>query len=162
MSESGKVLTEGLLAGYAGEGTKRGEVMRGPFHLETSHYEKDGTVYRDEWAADRSGGGQELVQTKDGKKTTRVYAGGTVNKEVLDELGIVKKDVTKYLKLKIQELGEKTRLGEDCEPDPDGDWRYSYKIVSSNTRIPLTVGIEIIEFKERPVFIHSHSIAPVE
>lgn len=161
MAEIEKLLSDGLEAGYAG-GTERLTVSRGSFQLEASQFTSDdGGVYRDEWMADRTGGGQELVQAGD-KKSTRLYAGGTIQLEQLTELGLTKKDVTGYLKREIKELGAKTRLFEECTPEPDGDWQYQYKILQAMGNIPLTVGLETINFKDKIVFAHGFLHTSIE
>lgn len=66
-------LSLGLLKGFAGE-TKYETTKRANFSLQSSNLEMDGKIYHDEWAADRTGGGQELV-TVDSETYTRVYAG---------------------------------------------------------------------------------------
>lgn len=161
MTEINKLLSEGLISGYAGE-TKRQIVQNGPFDLESSQYQTpDGAVYIDNWIADRTGGGQEIA--KSGEKTsTRLYGGGTISLKELEDLGLTKKDVTRYLKQKIRELGAKTRLFENCTPDPDGDWQYSYEIMENIENIPLTVDMESISFKGKRVFAHAFIRTTVE
>ena len=56
-SKISQALTQGLLAGYGGK-TEFKSVTRGGFKLKSSHYEKDGVVYHDEWT---NGGGQEII-----------------------------------------------------------------------------------------------------
>lgn len=159
--KSERILSSGLKAGYAG-GTERETVQRGPFQLEASQFTTpESGVYRDEWIANRTGGGQEIAQ--EGNETvTRLYAGGTIRLDQLAEMGLTKKDVTRYLKSKISELGEQTRLFADCNPDPDGDWQYSYKIMQNLEDIPLTVGMETIVFKGTLVFAHGFLQSPIE
>ncbi len=157
-----KLLTEGLQAGYAGKAEKD-VVYRGPagFDMDASSYEtKEGDwQYHDEWV---NGGGQELVNiSSEEKEWTRTYSGSTARPELLKSLGIAEKDVTKYLKRKIRELGDRTRLDQDCFPEADGDWRYFYLAVQY-PEIPAVDGIEKIEFKEKLVFIHLFGIAPVK
>lgn len=104
-----KALTDGLNKGYAGG--KPESVVRSGFEGNKSYIElADGAIYHDEWFVEtRLGGGQELVQTNEGK-FTRLYAGGTPDETMLESLGITVKDVGGYLKEKILELGDKTRL----------------------------------------------------
>ena len=129
------LLTKGLQKGFGGKTTKE-KVQRGSFELESSHYEtRDGDIYHDEWMADRVGGGQELVEVN-GKRYTRVYGGGTVSEETLESLGLTKKEVMGFLKEQITVNGDKIRLHEDFEPEPEGDWRYEYKIVDREDGIP--------------------------
>src|SRR3989344_8956444 len=122
--EASKVLTEGLVGGYAGKG-KVSNVDRASFSGKSSHSEPTpGSVYHDEWfVPNYLGGGQELVKVGE-EMFTRLYGGGTPSPEKLAELGITVEDVGEYLKRKIVELGDKTRLLEECKPEPDGQWQY--------------------------------------
>jgi hypothetical protein len=124
----------------------------------SSHYEKDGIVYHDEWI---EGGGQEIVEI-DGEKFTRVYAGGTVSEEILNNLGIKKEEVISNLISKIKELGNKTRLFSDCISENDGDWSYEYKIIDSEKALEITVGKELIKYKNEKVFVHCFVLAPAK
>lgn len=161
MGELEELLSRGLVEGYAGE-TSRETVRRGPFQLEASSFTSPNRgIYRDEWTANRTGGGQEIVQFE-AQKSTRLYAGGTIEIEELTKLGLTKKDVTGYLKRRIKELGEKTRLLENCTPDIDGDWQYEYKILQKMEDIPLTIGLESIFFKGHRVFAHGFLHTTVE
>ncbi len=156
-----RLLSQGLEAGYA-DGTQREVVQRGSFQMETSQYiSPTGGIYRDEWIADRTGGGQEIVQSGE-VRYTRLYAGGTTRIDELSALGLTKKDVTRYLKKKIKGLGEKTRLSTNCNPEPDGDWQYTYTLREQIDNIPLTVGMETITFKGTLVFAHAFLHTPVE
>ncbi len=159
--DESSVLTEGLQEGFAGgEGIESSK--RGGFSIKVSHIvDAKGNVYHDEWSADRAGGGQELIEV-DGKQFTRVYAGGTIPLEKLQELGTTKKEVMKYLKKQITENGSKTRLYSDFNPEPEGDWKYSYKIIDTEEEIPLTTGKESVYFKENLVFVHDLVISPVD
>lgn len=161
MNELENLLSQGLEAGYAG-GTERSRVQRGPFEFEMSEFTSaEGEVYRDEWIADRTGGGQEVAEIN-GKKVTRLYAGGTISIERLNELGLTKKDVTGYLKRKIKELGPQTRLQEDCQPEPDGDWQYQYRRIDDLPEIPLAVRMETISFRGNLVFAHAFLHTTIE
>ena len=162
MKEVKKALTKGLIAGYAGK-LGRKTKLRNCFNVNYSRYvdAASNTVYHDEWIANRVGGGQELVEVGD-SALTRVYAGGTISIEGLESLGLSKKDVTNYLKKKILDLKEKTRLLEDCKPKPDGNWQYSYQIIDNETNIPLTIGKETITYKRELVFVHGMMLCPIE
>jgi hypothetical protein len=155
-----KLLTEGLKKGFAG-GTFMANINRSVFSLESSHLENENGIYHDEWFAKRAGGGQEIVKAK-GVTYTRVYAGGEISLEELNGLGISEDDVMKFLKKQIIENGEKTRLHTDFQPEPEGDWQYSYKILDKDIKIPVTVGKEAIKFKEKIVFIHYFILCPVD
>lgn len=122
--EVSKVLTEGLVGGYAGKGDVS-DVNRASFSGKASHSEPEkGSVYHDEWfVPGHLGGGQEMVKAGE-DMFTRLYGGGTASAEKLAELGITAEDVGKYLKRKIVELRDKTRLLKECSPEPDGKWQY--------------------------------------
>lgn len=158
--EVDKLLAKGLKEGFAGGTIMRG-VKRGVFDLKSSHFESDGDVYHDEWYADRAGGGQEIVRA--GEATfTRVYAGGTITSEKLEELRITKGDVMAFLKKQMVENGERIRLHTNFEPEPEGDWQYSYRVLDTDSEIPLTLGKEVIRYKGRLVFVHDFIISPVD
>ena len=153
------ILTKGLGEGYVGKSVK-GLVDRAGYTLETSDYRGLEGKYHDEWAAHQNGGGQELVETPDGKKATRVYAGGSLGEEELIKIGLTGKDVSKKLVFFVNQLGEKTRLDTDVE-STEGDWSYSYKILKSVQEIPVDVAEEAIKYKGSLVFIHFHVNSPV-
>jgi len=153
-------LTNGLNAGYAGG--KPESINRGSFSGKASHIElPEGVTYHDEWFASSSGGGQELVRVGD-EIFTRLYAGGTTSEEVLSQLGITDKDVGSYLKRKIIELGEKTRLMENCEPGADGDWQYKYLLTGNYPETNVTTSLESITYRETPVHHHAFILCPVK
>lgn len=154
------LLTKGLLAGFAGE-TNSATAHRGGFALQTSHFQEGDAVYHDEWAAHRTGGGQELV-TVDQRVYTRVYAGGTTSTEAMTQLGITKQDVLTFLVACLRSQGNNTRLHEDCGPHTEGDWAYTYQVLEKNTAIPMTTGKETITYKGQVVFIHVFVLCPVE
>ncbi|MEK7450873.1 MAG: hypothetical protein AAB662_02970 [Patescibacteria group bacterium] len=161
MAEINGLLSKGLEQGYAG-GTERQTAQRGPFKLESSQLiTPEGGIYIDQWIADRTGGGQEIVQIGN-EKSTRLYAGGTIGIGELQKLGLTKKDVTKKLKQFIKEAGSKTRLMENYTPQSDGDWQYSYEIINALKEIPLTVGMETIKFRGTLVFAHGFLRSPIE
>jgi hypothetical protein len=152
-------LTAGLNAGYAGG--KPMSIDRGGFSGKVSHIElPDGGTYHDEWFANNSGGGQELVCVG-GENFTRLYAGGIPSIEVLSSLGISDKEVGAYLKQKIRELGERTRLVEQCEPDPDGDWQYRYQLTGNYPETYVTTALESIKYKDTIVHHHAFILCPV-
>lgn len=156
-----ELLTKGLQEGFGGETTRK-SVDRGGFSVESSHYEtKDGRVYHDEWLADRVGGGQELVEV-DGKRFTRVYAGGTISEEALQDFGLTKKNVISFLKKNILENGDNIRFHADFEPEAEGDWQYKYKVIDREESIPVTAGKEYIYYKGKLVFVHHFVISSVE
>ena len=153
------ILAKGLLEGYVGKSI-RGSVVRSGFNLETNDYQGSEGRYHDEWAADYNGGGQELTESANGEKATRVYAGGTLSTDKLQELGLTKKDVIGKLVSFVNDIGDGTRLDEDAERT-DGAWKYTYKVLKSVKEIPVDVGEEEIRFNDKLVFVHYHIISPV-
>ena len=153
------ILAKGLLEGYVGKSV-RGSVERAGFNLETSDYKGPEGKYHDEWAADFNGGGQELTETESGEKATRVYAGGTLSADKLQELGLTKKDVIGKLVTFVNQLGDGTRLDIDAEAE-EGSWKYTYKVLKSVKEIPVDVGEEEIRYNNNLVFVHYHIISPV-
>lgn len=161
MSKATELLTGGLSNGYAGK-TEIKTIDRGGLAFKQSRYvnESTGGTYHDEWLSARTGGGQELADAGE-EKITRLYAGGVISPEELEKLGITKKDVIGYLIKKVGELGNKTRLFEDCTPGPDGDWQYVYKITDRIESVELTRALETINYKGVQVFVHGFEICPV-
>ena len=161
MSETSRILSEGLAAGYAG-GTERQVVQRGPFQIESTQYTSpEGGEHSDQWIADMTGGGQEIARIN-GETTTRLHAGGTFPLETLKRLGLAKKDVIGFLKRSILASEGKTRLGSDYAPDAQGDWQYSYRILDREDEIGLTAGKEVITYKGEKVFVHDLLNSPVK
>ena len=154
------LLSLGLKKGFAGE-TKFQTISRAQFQLQASHLEKVGSVYHDEWAADRTGGGQELVKVG-GQTYTRVYAGGTVSLESLTQLGITKHEIITFLVKCLTQFGEHIRLHESYGPYQDGPWTYRYLILEQNNDIPMTTGKEEILYQKQVVFVHVFVLCPVE
>jgi hypothetical protein len=158
-TEIKNILSKGLGEGYVGKSVL-GKVDRAGFTLKTSDYQGSEGKYHDEWEAHQNGGGQELVETPDGKKATRLYAGGTPSDEELSKFGINGKEVIGKLISFVNQLGDKTRLDTDTE-STDGDWTYSYKVMKTVNEIPLIVGDEEIKYKGNLVFVHFHINSPV-
>ncbi len=157
--EIGESLTKGLLAGYAG-GIPR-DVERGDIKGKVSHVTLPNNVlYHDEWFARFNGGGQEIVEV-DGVKFTRLYGGGEPDESVLISLGISDEEIGKYLIGQIKKLASKTRLFEDCTPEPDGDWQYEYRVTLNNEVLKLTTGLEKISYKNTNVFAHAFILTPI-
>ncbi len=164
MTETDRLLTQGLAAGYGAEVTKPETVLRGDFLLKASDFKPDNdptASYHDEWLPGRVGGGQELV-TVGGQKATRLYAGGTISPEQLKDLGLTEDHVIGYLRGKITDLGGATRLHQHCMPLADGKWQYSYVIAEHLKNIDLTVGVETVRYDGQQVFAHGFLISPVE
>lgn len=160
MKSLNTLLAKGLAAGYAGK-TKFEKVLRGTFEGEESELSSEEGVYLDQWFASLRGGGQELAENRDGK-VTRLYAGGTIDPQELSKLGITQEQVSKQLKKAITQYGLKTRLDTDCLPDPDGDWRYTYKVIKKLNQINLTIGLETITYREHLVFAHGFLNSPIK
>jgi hypothetical protein len=158
-NESKAILAKGLLEGYVGKSVM-GSTTRSGFELKTSDYKGEEGRYHDEWDADFNGGGQELTEAANGEKATRVYAGGTLSADQLQELGLTKKDVIGQLVTSVNKLGDGTRLDKDAEL-VDGKWKYTYKVLRSEKRIPLDVGAEEITYDNQLVFLHVHVISPI-
>lgn len=154
------ILAKGLLEGYVGK-TIRGSIKRAGFDLKTSDYSGPEGKYHDEWAADFNGGGQELTKAGNGEKATRVYAGGTLSAEKLQELGLIKDDVIRKLFFFVNKLGDGTRLDQDAEVE-EGVWKYTYKVLKSVKEIPVDLGEEEIRYNDNLVFVHYHIISPVK
>ncbi len=152
------LLTHGLVQGFAG-GTEIKLQNGGLF--KTSRLKISGGNYNDTWTDSRIGGGHEIAKFN-GKLLLRQYAGGTLSEEELKVLGIAQSDVMAFLKKQLIENGEKTRLYDNCTPDIDGHWRYSYRVEEQLGYIPLTVGKEVIEYQGAPVFLHMFFICPIE
>lgn len=153
-------LTEGLLDGYAGVSDFT-NIERAGIQGKESNIETDGKKYTDQWFAKGTGGGQELVNV-DGIYFTRLYAGGVTHAEILEELGLSAKDVTRYLKSKIVELKSQTRLFSDCTPDADGDWQYLYSIIKRDDAFEFVAGEELIIYKGVKVFMHMFMLSPIK
>jgi len=150
-------LTQGLLAGYGGQ-TKFEKTTRGSFDISSSHFENNEIVYHDEWT---KGGGQEIVKIEE-NIFTRVYAGGIVNEDVLNKLGITPQDINQNLIYRINQLGSATRLFNNCQPEKLNDWDYEYKILDKDLEIGITVGKESIKYKDQLVFVHCFVLSPVK
>jgi hypothetical protein len=161
MKKISKVLTEGLIGGYARKGNIS-KIERATFSGKASHSEPvPGSTYHDEWfVPNHLGGGQELVRAGE-DVFTRLYGGGTPSPEKLDELGITADDVGSYLKKKIVELGDKTRLFEECRPESDGEWQYMYEMLMKDPNIPVVVSAESITYKGIRVHLHPFILSPL-
>ncbi len=156
-SKISQALTTGLINGYGGK-TDFNKINRGGFDLKSSHFESEDLIYHDEWT---NAGGQEIVKV--GKDSfTRVYAGGVADEEILKKLGITHQEVLANLVSKIQQLGEKTRLFNDCPVNTENDWQYEYKILDKDDQISVTVGKETIKYKNQLVFIHVFVLSPIK
>jgi hypothetical protein len=155
------LLTVGLLSGYIG-GSVRGDTFRVGFPFETSDYQGPEGAYHDEWIVDkRSGGGQEVVETPDGNKFTRLYAGGTISEEEIVKLGISGEVVVERLIDFVREAGNQTRLN-DCYQSTNGEWSYRYKIRKIEAEIGIIAAEEEVRYQDRMVFMHYHLLCPIK
>ena len=153
-----KILGTGLSGGYGS--SNYGKTTRAGFELDLSDYIGPEGRYHDEWAAHQNGGGQELAETPNGEKVTRVYAGGSLDQEALQKLGLTDDEVSAELKYFLKTLGDKTRLDEGIELE-HGKYRYSYRVIKSVEEIPVLVGEEEIKYDNSLVFVHYHINSPV-
>lgn len=157
-SQVKKLLGTGLSGGY-GKG-KYGKTIRSGFNLDTSDYSDENGTYHDEWAAHQNGGGQELVKLADEEMATRVYAGGTLDADLLQKIGLTDKDVTERLLFFLKQLGDKTRMDKEIELIED-KWKYSYKILEDIKEIPALAGVEKIFYGDSLVFVHFIINSPI-
>jgi len=152
-------LSQGLLKGFAGK-TEFKTIQRSSFTMQSSHLVDGENLYHDEWAANLTGGGQELVRVA-GREYTRVYAGGTISESVMAQMGISKKDVMQFLISSLNTAGEATRLHQDYGPVSTDGWTYHYTVLEKNDSIPMTTGKESISYKNEVVFIHVFVLCPI-
>lgn len=150
-SKVSQALAKGLTAGFAGKSTFE-KIVRGKFPMVSSSYAEEGISYIDQWFPGHMGGGQEILEVE-GKRYTRVYAGGTVADSVLSPLGISKADVMECLKKTLLAAGEKTRFDEQYLRE-DGAWKYQYTPADPDETTGMISGKEIISYKNTPVFVH--------
>lgn len=156
-----KALTEGLLSGYAGKG-EISEVKRANLLGFSSHLETEEAIYHDEWfVPGYLGGGQEMIKVGD-QMFTRLYGGGTPDPEYLKSLGISVKEVGAYLKEKITELGDQTRLFVDCQPEVDGDWQYRYIVLENEDSMGVIIAKEEIFYQGKKVHLHPFILSPIK
>lgn len=156
MTKAEEALNKGLQQGFVGTNSIK-QVQRGDFSLASSSAD----AYVDQWMVKRIGGGQEIASAHD-EVVTRLYAGGYIQKEKLDDLGISENQIIDFLKKSLLEFIDKTRLHESVKPPADGDWQYEYSVLQKYLQLPLTVGEESIAYKGQKVFIHIFLISPVE
>lgn len=157
-SKISAALAKGLTAGFAGKSTFE-KIVRGKFPMVSSSYCEDGISYMDQWFPGHMGGGQEILEV-DGKRYTRVYAGGTVADTVLSPLGISKSDVMECLKKTLLTAADKTRFSDPYRIE-DGEWKYQYTPGEPDETTGMITGKEIISYKNTPVFVHLFIISSV-
>lgn len=162
MKEIEKGFTEGLLKGFAGEGNMHKIEKAGIPGKSVQVKLDNGGVYQDEWfSGEQLGGGKELLEI-DGQRYIRLYAGGTPEAAFLDRLEISHSDVNSYLVRKIKELGDETRLFEDCKPEPDGAWQYKYRVTSKDIESGVATGRETINYSGMQVHLHEFILSPIK
>lgn len=149
---------KGLVAGFAGKSTFE-KIQHGKFPMVSSSFTADDISYIDQWFPGHMGGGQEVLAV-DGKRYTRVYAGGIVEDKVLSGLGVTKDDVMAFLKKSLQTLGAKTRFDEQAHYE-DGQWHYQYIVIDRDATTGVITGKEIISYKNTSVFVHLFIISSV-
>jgi hypothetical protein len=161
MTEVEKVLSDGLLAGYAAPHNEHEHVRRGPVLFEASEYVLGPDYYRDEWS---SGGGQEVAT--DGKKhITRLYGGGVASEKMLENAEVTEKEVLTKLGEFIRRSEGRTRLYSDHHDQIDEQasiWWYDYSVISSLQDIKLTTGMEEIYYNGWRVFAHAFIISHIK
>lgn len=154
-----KQLTAGLLSGYGGK-TVFENILRGTLSGKSSVLTGPDGTYIDQWfTGESTGGGQELVETPAGR-VTRLYAGGTLPPEKLNELGLEEKTVLGKLVYFINEAGEKTRLSEGYSASSE-KWKYKYRIIETIPELDLTIAMETITYGDTAVFTHAFLISPI-
>jgi hypothetical protein len=156
--EVSQAFSKGLTSGFAGKSTFE-KIVRGKFQMVSSLYSEEDILYIDQWFPGHMGGGQEILEV-DGKRYTRVYAGGTVEDSILLSLGISKTDVMAWLKKILLEVGEKTRFDEPHQQEDDA-WSYQYTPGLVEETTGMITGKEIISYKNTPVFVHFFIISSV-
>jgi hypothetical protein len=152
-----EALTKGLQAGYTGKSEFDSTQQRGSFPINRSHYQEGDMTYHDEWV---DGGGQELIQIGD-LQFTRVYAGTTIDQEMLEQLGITKGKITEFLMRVIADHGSETRLFTDFELPEQDIWAYSYQITDIDPDVGVVSGKEKILYQGQVVFVHTFSLSQV-
>ena len=160
--EVSQVLTEGLLAGFAGDGVIE-TVNRAGFEGKSSNFLTDRQdIYHDQWfVPSYVGGGQELISLDEGTQFTRLYGGGTPDPKILEDLGITVEDIGAYLIKMLTTLGNKTRLFEDYVGEVEGEWQYNYTILLIDHTIKVVSAAEEILYKGTRVHLHPFILSPV-
>lgn len=135
------------------------KITRGKFAMVSSVIDDGSVDYIDQWFPGQMGGGQEILEV-DGKRYTRVYAGGTVDDAILSSLGITKGDVMGCLKRALLSAGGKTRFDKVFVLE-ENMWSYQYTPAEPDETTGMITGKEIISYKNTPVFVHFFIISPV-
>jgi hypothetical protein len=90
----------------------------------------------------------------------RLYAWGIPANDVLQVLNITTHEINSYLKRKIIELEERTRLDENCLPDTDEEWKYEYRVQWQEWEV--VVWYEKIFYQDIQVHFHAFLICPIK
>jgi len=159
--EGGRVLTAGLLNGFAGK-TELNEIVQDGFPFITSSYVGPEGEYADRWTG---AGGQEVARAKNGIMYTRLYGGGTLDIGKLEALGLSEKDIVGpngALVYFLKKLGDLTRLTEDMTMS-DGKFTYNYKITDQELGGQVLQAKEWIDYdKETTIFVHYFILALIK
>ncbi len=78
----------------------------------------------------------------------------------MEELGVSQEALERYLDLKAEELGNRTMLLDNCEPDSDGDWKYSY--AADRVNEDAAFGTITVTFKGQVIFSHYLTVRKVQ
>jgi hypothetical protein len=62
-------------------------------------------------------------------------------------------DIESYLKNKLAELGDQTRLSVECRPEPEKDWQYLYEILTQDESIGVTVAVESVSYQGERLYL---------
>jgi hypothetical protein len=162
MDEFQNVFSHGLSSGFAGQSHYE-QVDRAGFIMTSIHSEDAaGNVYHDEYTGTVRAGGQELIRVGN-KQETRVYVGGVIDEDKLNQLEISKENVIEFLKQVIKGHTNDIRYKTSTKSDiTSGDWSYSYVVIDRDDEIDCTISKEMIKYKGTVVFIHRFLISPIE
>jgi len=152
-----QALTTGLINGYGGK-TKFTKINRSGFNLDSSHFQNNEFIYHDEWT---NNGGQELVKIGN-NFFTRLYGGGIVNQNILDNLSISDQDISQKLKTSLLNFSGQTRLFSDFQSNLGDGWFYEYKILDKNDEIEVISAKESLSYQNHVVFIHDFILSPIK
>lgn len=142
--------------------TRPTEIFDGEFPVTQNSLITDEFISTDEWQGhgSRTTTGNDIVTVR-GITYSRVYAGGTINHDKIILLGINESKIMEFLTSIVQTYADRIRLDEDFAI-VNGDWQYHYECTSSNPKIPIWLGEEVIYYQNQLVFQHNFMICPVE
>jgi hypothetical protein len=155
-------MSEGLKLTFSGE-SNYSTMETGGIKYMTSDLDKEGVTHHDQWVIPVS------VRTTVGLETTtngdealgRVYAGGTIQTEDLEKLGITKEKVEEILKQVVLLHRKEIRFNKDFTTTIDG-FNYEYKVLHNDPTIPLIMGLETITYQGEVVFKHGFNVTKTE